>query len=280
MVSLQEFINQFEKLYPIEDSETWDYPGLINGKFDQEIKKVYLTIDPTLETINQAIEERADLIISHHPLFFKSVHNVSPYSFRGEIINQLIQNNIALYIAHTNADSAKDFGTATKFLKLLEIKESQPIIPQINDIKKGIGAYGKLPNPLSLKELTKKISEIVPKTHEAIKVAGPQEVEILNIGALPGSGDDPEILKRVRELNLDVYITSDLRHHPALDFEQQVEYEQKVFQKNPTYLISVPHYACEFPVLQAIQENLSSFFPQLQFSISTINTNPWTFSIE
>lgn len=96
---IYDFLNQIS---PFELQEEWDNSGLLVGSFDNDIEKVYLTLDLD-EGLIEKVEENS-LIIAHHPLIFKPLKNVIPTSFSTKLLVKLIQKNISFIAMHTNFD--------------------------------------------------------------------------------------------------------------------------------------------------------------------------------
>ena len=69
----REIIAQLEFLAPSSYACDWDNPGLIVGRNNQEIKKILVALDATQKTIRKAVEEKADMIVTHHPMIFSSI---------------------------------------------------------------------------------------------------------------------------------------------------------------------------------------------------------------
>ena len=67
----QDIMSALEELSPVSYAEDWDNVGLIVGRRDKEVRKIYIAVDPTDEVIQKAVEVSADMIITHHPLIFK-----------------------------------------------------------------------------------------------------------------------------------------------------------------------------------------------------------------
>ena len=104
-----EIIKHIEQWAPKEIAWEKDNVGLQVGSFEREIKNILLCLDVTPAVIDQAIKKSCNLIISHHPLLFKSLKKISTDNdYRSGIIENLIKNDITLYSAHTNLDYTKD----------------------------------------------------------------------------------------------------------------------------------------------------------------------------
>src|SRR5574344_494434 len=121
MVTQEKLIKIIELNFPLETQENWDNSGWQIKLKQKEIKKVLLCISITAEIIEQAIKEKCELIISHHPIFFNSIKNI-----QDEKIIKLIQNNISLYSTHTCFDKALT-GTTQTLAKFLHVENIENI---------------------------------------------------------------------------------------------------------------------------------------------------------
>lgn len=74
MPNLKQVIDVLETLYPLRYAEEWDEPGIIVGDLSHDVHRIVFAADPTSAIIDKAIATGADLLITHHPLFFRSVH--------------------------------------------------------------------------------------------------------------------------------------------------------------------------------------------------------------
>ena len=95
-----------ERRYPPVWAEQWDRVGLILGEPDAPVSRVWCVVDVVPETVTEAVDAGADMIIAHHPLLMRGVSSLAPTTYKGWIVHQLIRAGIALYAAHTNADVA------------------------------------------------------------------------------------------------------------------------------------------------------------------------------
>lgn len=131
-VKLSEVIKVIETIAPKALAEVWDNVGLQMGSYHQPVKRILLTLDVTPLVIEEAVNENADLIIAHHPFIFKGLKTLSQDNEKGRLIAQLIKNDIALYVAHTNLDKAEaglnDF--LARKLSLTSIRTLNPSNPE------------------------------------------------------------------------------------------------------------------------------------------------------
>ena len=86
MIRLSKVIEAIETLYPLSFAEEWDEPGLIVGDLNSQIQRIVCVSDPTISAVDRALSMGANLLVTHHSLFFKAVHGVSNETVRGEIV--------------------------------------------------------------------------------------------------------------------------------------------------------------------------------------------------
>jgi dinuclear metal center YbgI/SA1388 family protein len=127
-MQINELVGYLNSVYPMQFQESYDNSGLLVGRENDEISKALLTLDVTEEVINEAIKESADIIIAHHPIIFKPLKKVGTQTEIDKIIRKAIKNDIAIYAAHTNMDSAKG-GTNDKLCELLNLQNCKVLAP-------------------------------------------------------------------------------------------------------------------------------------------------------
>lgn len=128
---------------------------------------------------------------------------------------------------------------------------------------------GELPAPTTVGELTAQIAGIVPATARGIAHTGPADRPVRTVAVCPGAGDS--FLGEATSSEADVYITSDLRHHPALEHIEDAADPSAV-----PALIDVAHAASEALWLPLAKELLAETVPELEVLISEVPTDSWT----
>ncbi|MGB5951009.1 MAG: Nif3-like dinuclear metal center hexameric protein [Ornithinimicrobium sp.] len=261
-----------ESLYPLDTAQSWDQVGLVVGEPERVVHAVVLAVDPTLSVIQEAADLGADLIISHHPLLLRGIHSAAADTSKGASLQGLILGDIALYCAHTNADVATN-GVGHALASACGLLETDPLT-----ISEGqeLGRVGDLPESMTLREFAEHLGSALPLTASGMRVAGPPEATVQRVALLGGSGD--HAFADVVASGADVYVTADLRHHPALEAREQAQ----VGSQTP-YLVDAGHYASEalwLPLLQrALIRSLGDRGVTLRIDISTRCTDPWTFVV-
>lgn len=267
--TLESVLTQITTLWPESGAQEWDSPGLVVGSPQQVIESIHLVVDVTPETIAEAREAGANLIISHHPLLLKGVTSVAESTYKGHVVAELIRAGMALYSAHTNADVVPT-GTSSRLADLMGVVNHEPLVPG-SQPGHGVGRVGSLPTEMSLYELAVALGEVLPQTAVGPVIAGEPDARVTRVAVCAGAGDS--LLQEPAVLGSDVYITSDLRHHPASEFREHA----KLFG-GPS-LITISHFAAEWLWLDAAAEELRTLLG-VEVTVSDLNTDPWTFQIQ
>ena len=99
-----------EEVFPLENSEDYDNCGLITGDRSQPVKRCILSLDTTGKAVKCAVDNKADMIITHHPLIFGGILSVTEDDYKGRLIRKMTKQDIANYACHTNLDLTDEFG--------------------------------------------------------------------------------------------------------------------------------------------------------------------------
>lgn len=257
-------------LWPVDTAESWDQVGLVTGSSDAPLRKVLLAVDAVGATIDEAIEWGADALITHHPLLLRGIHSVAEDTAKGALIARLIRGNCALIAAHTNADQPAG-GVSDVIARRLGLRDAQPIVPRAEDPSSGIGRVGTLDQPVSLREFASMVASVMPTTVSGVRVAGDPGRQVQQIALLGGAGDS--LLDHPVVRSADVYLTSDLRHHPA-----QESLELSAVLGGPA-LIDVAHWASESLWLDGAADLLTQLLPGIECRVSALRTDPWSFAV-
>lgn len=268
-ITLAEFNAAVENLWPTEFAEGWDAPGLLSGAPDDEVARVLLAVDPVTETVDQAVATGADVLLVHHPLLLRGVTSVAETGYKGALLAKLIRSRCGLIAAHTNADIVDD-GTSAVIADRLGLVEQRPIVAGARP-GTGLGRVGRLSEPTTLGRLALALGEILPATATGIRAAGEFEQAVSTVSLCGGAGDS--LLGDAAVRASDVYITSDLRHHPASESRQQS------LRGGGPALIDVSHWASEWLWLDTAARQLTELLPGVEFVVSELRTDPWDFTV-
>ncbi len=261
---LQNLISHLDSLWPLASKEEWDKPGLMLGSPLQNVNKVLLSVAVTGDVIQEAVSIGCQLLLSHHPMFMRGVFELSEQGVKGANAALAMRNQLAVFAAHTNADF-QEGGVTQSLATRLGLANLVPLASANNHV-----VVGEVPSQ-TLLDFSRRAAKLLPAVAQGLKVAGDPNREIKRVAVLAGSGDG--YLNAVSGTDVDLYITSDLRHHPAQDFAEQSKLAQ-----GPA-LMDIAHWAAEWVWLDNAKAHLDSLIPDVEFVVSEINTDPWTFAV-
>lgn len=270
MTTLADVQDAVEALWPVSGAEAWDAVGLLSGDPAAGVSRIHLAVDAVLDTVDEALERDADLLLVHHPLLLRGVTTVAETRYKGAAIARLIRGGCALLAAHTNADVVAR-GTSAVLAEKLGLQGIRPLSPSSADPATGLGRVGTLAEPTTLGRLARGLADILPATAQGIRVAGEYDRPVTTIALCAGAGD--AYLAHPEVLAADVYVTSDLRHHPASEAVENAR-----VGGGPA-LVDVSHWASEWLWLDVAAEQLRAALPGVEITVSDLRTDPWTFAV-
>jgi dinuclear metal center YbgI/SA1388 family protein len=134
-MKVSEIISVLEELAPPSLQESYDNSGLIVGNKDQEVTKVLISLDCIESVVEEAIKNKANLIVSHHPILFKGIKQLNGKNYVERTILKAIKNDIALYAIHTNLDNVFE-GVNFKIAEKLGLKNCRSLRLKENNLAK------------------------------------------------------------------------------------------------------------------------------------------------
>lgn len=243
--------------WPVEYAADWDNPGVALGAPDASVAKVLLSVDVTEDVVAEAISGGFDLIFSHHPLVFSPLKTLDEVTSKGRIAAMCIRNSVCVFSAHTNADFCPG-GVSETLALTLGLTNLAPLTAG------GEGVVG-LVGATKLIDFSRKVARTLSSCAQGILVQGDPDRIVSKVGLVAGAGDS----YLGAAWDVDLFITSDLRHHPASNFRDD----------HTAALMNIPHFAAEEPWLHQAAAELGSEFTSVEFVVSGINTDPWNFAV-
>ena len=132
---IQELTSYLENYAPLNYQENYDNSGLIVGNKNKEIKKALISLDCTEAVIDEAIKNKCDIVISHHPIVFKGLKKFNGNNYVERVVIKAIQHHIAIYAIHTNLDSVHN-GVNAKICEKIGLVNCQILEPKSNLLRK------------------------------------------------------------------------------------------------------------------------------------------------
>ena len=260
-MQLNSILNVLQQLAPLEFAESWDNVGLLAGNRNREISRAMTCLTLTATTLEEAIGEKVELVICHHPIPFKPLSKITDDTTTGKLLLQAIEAGIAIYSPHTAWDNAKT-GINQQLATILGlelIKPLQPFTPNVSsDESLGLGRQGRLSTPLSIDTLMERIRAAIPTirarhTHST-------DHRISKIGIVCGSGGS--LLALVARRGCDAMLTGEATYHQCLEAESL-----------GIALLMIGHHASESFAMNDLASQLQALLPNLQVTTSHLETS-------
>lgn len=243
-----DLIKILDEEYSFSLQEEWDNSGFQIGNYDEEINGILLSLDLTIETIDYAINNNFNCILTHHPLFFDKIKFLESNSDIYKKIDMLIKNKISVISIHTPLDLHPRGINKVLADKCFLLNERKIFV----EYKSGLG-YGLVGNIeiIPFKNYLKKLKNefLMP-----ILYFGILEKNISKVAVLSGSGAFS--IKEAICKNVDLLISSDFKYH---DIQYALE--------NKINLVDLGHYESEISGLESLKEFLQSKDLNLDISI-------------
>ena len=241
---LKDILAAMEEIAPKELAFEYDNPGLIVGTDRKDIKRVLVALDCTVKTVEEAVSLGCDMVITHHPLLFRAVKKILPDDPVAAPVFRLIRNDIAMFAAHTNLDSAEG-GVNTTLCRILGITDETPVPPE------GLCRVGTLAGSMSFSAFAKRVEDVL---NTKVRVAGPER-EVRRVMVCGGSGGSEYRL--AADVGADVLVTGECKHNEAI--------EAAFMGVN---VIQAGHYETERVVLEPLIKMLSERTCGVEFILS------------
>ncbi|MCL1862517.1 MAG: Nif3-like dinuclear metal center hexameric protein [Defluviitaleaceae bacterium] len=238
MVTAQWVIEKFNEWAPENTAEAWDNVGLLLGDAAQPVHKILVALDATEDVIKEAVMGGYDFLITHHPIVYSPVKNITTANLTGRKIISLIKNGIGCFCAHTNLDKAEG-GINDCLAEKIGLSNATAL-----DEESNLGRVGELADEITLSYLASRVKTALGL--ESVRIAGDPEKSIKKI-AICG-GDGTKYIDCAISKNCDVYITGDLRYHVV----------QESIEQNIAFL-DITHYAGEIPIVDSIVSRFCEF---------------------
>jgi dinuclear metal center YbgI/SA1388 family protein len=123
---IQDIVGLINSFCPTALAEEWDNVGLQVGDPTSEVSRIAVALDPVATTIDEAIAQKAELLVCHHPLIFKPLRQLTPSDETGKLVTRAIRENLAIVAAHTNLDRA-DGGLNDWLAERLTLQQTVPL---------------------------------------------------------------------------------------------------------------------------------------------------------
>ncbi|MDO4976007.1 MAG: Nif3-like dinuclear metal center hexameric protein [Eubacteriales bacterium] len=246
MTKLTTIFEYLKEKAPLELAESWDNSGLlIRGQ--EEVEGILLTMDVTDAVVEEAIEKKCQLIVSHHPVIFRPLKSLDSSSF----IGKLMKHDITVISMHTNLDKT-DGGVNDVLAKAIGLSDIEYFAE--------IGRMGQLEEPLPMKEFAENVAKVLDTT---VKYTLPEKM-IKKVALIGGAAG--EYWTDAKEAGADVYLSGEASHHHALD----------AMGEDLAILVG-GHWNTERPVLYALSNDIKDHVKNVVVMVSEQDQDPYSY---
>lgn len=231
--------------FPVNTACDFDNVGLLVGDGESKVKKALITLDCTLETVEKAVRENCELIITHHPVIFAPLKNV----LKGSAVYELIEKNISVISMHTNLDVGIG-GVNSSLCDTIGLKNVE-FYPACDGYILQKGEFSECSADSFAEHLKAKLNTVVKYVDGGKKIR--------NVLVCSGSGG--EFINDAINGGFDALVTADIKHHQFLDAKD-----------NGVSLFECGHFNTEDVVIEPLCDLLSVEFSDVKF-ITTHKTN-------
>ncbi len=126
MTTVKDVCDHLKMLAPLNLAEDWDNVGLLLGDDSAQVKKIMTCLTLTTDVATEAADFEAQLVVTHHPVMFKPIKQITAATAEGRMLMTLLRHGIAVYCPHTAWDNSAT-GINQQLAELLELKEIAPL---------------------------------------------------------------------------------------------------------------------------------------------------------
>lgn len=255
-ISVSDISSYLETEIPPEMKEDYDNVGLLVGFEDKTVTRVLVALDITDAVITEAREMGAELIISHHPIFFscKSIRSSEPI---GRKVIRLIEGGMSAICIHTNLD-AVSWGVNSALAKCLGLDKVDLLVEQGRDSEGkpyGMPRVGVLAAPLNMEDFLKLVKTTLNSNGLRYHDSGEAVSKVAVCGGSGGS-----FLEAAAAQGCDTLVTSDIKYNVFIDAKEM-----------GMNLIDGDHFATENVICPVLRDKLKEKYPELEVSVSSVH---------
>ena len=258
MLKVRDICRAIEDFAPLALQESYDNAGLQVGNADSVVSAVLLCLDVTEETIREAKDRNCNLIVSHHPLIFRGLKNLTGADQTQRIVIEALREGIAIYSAHTNLDSTIE-GVSYEMAHQLNLKHLEVLVPSEHDKGIGLGIVGYYDVPVPQLEFLRKVKETFAV--KALRYSGQtQRLVVKKVALCGGSGASflPEALK----CNADAYLSGDFKYHDYTSYGLDL------------LIADIGHHESELCSRRILSRIIREAFPECVIYFAETESNP------
>ena len=257
-MKIKEVLSALERFAPLPLQESWDNAGLQLGLTETEVSGALLCLDVNEQIVDEAIRKGCNLIVSHHPLLFRGLKQISGQNYVQRCVIKAIKHDIVVVSMHTNMDNAR-YGVNWKIAERLGLTDCRFFASKnVDGVEAGSGVVGELPSEMGASafiELLKKqfrcecamCNELLQRPIRRVAICG-------------GAGDF--LLDDALNEGADAFITGEMHYHQYFGYEQRIQ------------ICVIGHYQSEQYTSEIFRDIIQRECPGVRTEIAETSTNP------
>ena len=261
-MTVQDIAAAIEDFAPLPLQEDYDNAGLQVGFRDRPVNAVMLCLDVTEEVLEEAIRRKCDMIVSHHPLIFRGLKNLTGADETQRIAIRALEAGVAIYSAHTNLDSAWN-GVSHEMAHTLGLTDKgdghisldittdgqHEVLPTL----RGVNEHGKI--------VVVRIHLQIQFAVKALRYSSQSPTLVIKRVALCG-GSGASLIREAMRAGADLYVTGDIKYHDFAGYGQQM------------VIADIGHYESELCSMKIFSRIIRQQYPELVVYFSDDQRNP------
>jgi dinuclear metal center YbgI/SA1388 family protein len=261
-MKIREIIHHLEFYAPLEFQEEYDNSGLIAGDIDSECTGILINLDCTEDVVQEAVQRKCNLIVSHHPLIFRPIRSVIPGNGPAKTLVAAIKADVAIYAIHTNLDNILSGVNATIADKL-GLLNRRVLLPRKDLQGLGSGLVGDLQNPLSEEQLLEQLKKAfgTPVIRHSPLLWKP----VSRVAVCGGAGSF--LISNALHENAGFFISADIKYHEFFEGQGKL------------VIVDIGHFESEQFTVDLLVAVILEKYPNFAVLKSGTVTNPVNYYI-
>ena len=260
MPSIGDVAEILQRFAPVSLAEDWDNVGLLVGEKSWPASRIMTCLTVTPATVAEAIDQQAQLIVTHHPLPFRPLKSLTDATTPGRMLLQLVAAGIGVYSPHTAFDSAPA-GINQHLAIGMGLQQIEPLVAMDGAIDPDVGAgrFGSVGESLTLLEMAERVKSFL--NVDSLQIVGREDQAVSRVAIACGSAG--QFLPQALAAGCQLFVTGEASFHTCLEAEA-----------NQIGLLLLGHFASERFAVVDLATELSQQFPQLTVWASRSETDP------
>ena len=260
--SVSEICEYLESFAPQSLAEDWDNVGLLVGHRNAEVQRLMTCLTLTPLSCQEAMHQKADIVVTHHPMPFMSLKQITDDSTVGKILLSLIENGVAIYSPHTAFDSTRG-GINQQLADGLGLLRIAPLIESDEEAGLGTGRFGNVDGVCTLADIIERVKSLL--NISGVHSVGDLKQNVSSVAVACGAAG--QFLQQAADLGCQAFVTGETNFHTCLEAEAR-----------GVGLILPGHFASERFAVETLADQISEQFPELSVWPAKSERDPlvWT----